>query len=901
MAKNDAAEVPGTLRLRTSSPALPPGFVPRPRLDALLSRGESGTLTLVCAGPGYGKTLAVAAWARQPARRGRVAWLTVGEGTDVPAFWLEVITALRTLDLVAADARIAQFMPGPQFGGSDVDRLADALADLPQEIVLVVDDCHRIVDDDVRDSLNAFVDGGMPNLHLVLVGREQPQIPLRRLQLTGRLVEIDSAELAFTQTEAREFCARAGLPIGEAALDLLVERTQGWPAGMRLALLSSPSSDGDPGEALRGFGGQNRLVAAYLLEEILARMSPSDQRFLLATSVAPMIHAELAKVLTGRADSRAVLDDLVARNALTVRLSERPDWFRYHPLFRELLLDRLGAESPESIPDLHRRAADWFLGKGESIPAVRHLVAAGDWRRVAEIVGTSALPLIVTVHAAALAGALVPAVAEATHDPSPEVLLLACVVAHDRRDYDTVRRNSHDAQRQLAARGGDCPVWAQAILANVRLVLARVAGVAELHEASTELMRLAADTPRAELPAAGSYALIGRNNVAISLVLAGDLGLARAQLDEVRVVADRAGMAITSSGADAYLAMLDAIEGKLPDAGRRCAAVIGLVARRGWSRQPQFLAVHAAAALSHLSRADCDAAAEDIRFARPLADAGSDRAAAAVVEIVALGLAAARRDLHAAGLARARLQAMRRHSGGLGDLIDAWSVVASAHVDMLGGDFDAARESLDSVPEAIGFIAALVRIARARIALSTNRPANALQVLGEPARYAEFAVLRVEAGVLSAVAADRLRRDAVALVRIGDAIGTATPIGALLPFTEHGGELRNLLTRVRHLSTDLSVEERSLIDRVMGEISDVVPRAHGTVAAADTPSAHEALTEREMAVLRYLPTMYKAAEIASHLFVSVNTVKTHQQSIYRKLGASSRREAVDRAREHNLL
>ncbi len=296
-APDTTAAAPPILSLRFSSPSLPPGFVARPRIDEILDSARGGDVSLVCAAAGYGKTLAVAAWAQGAHRRDRTAWLAAGEGAGVAAFWHDVISALRMLPVVAGEARVTEFMPGPAFGDSDVAGLVDALSFLPELVTLVIDDFQRLTSADVLKSIHLVIECGVPTVHLVLISRVEPRIPLRRLQVMGRLREIDAAVLAFTPAGADELCARIGVAVDAKSRDRLMDRTQGWPAGIRLALLSATVEyGGDVHAALTGFGGSGKLVASYLLEEVLARVATDDREFLLATSVPPVVCADLGLV-----------------------------------------------------------------------------------------------------------------------------------------------------------------------------------------------------------------------------------------------------------------------------------------------------------------------------------------------------------------------------------------------------------------------------------------------------------------------------------------------------------------------------------------------------------------------------------------------------------------------------
>ena len=271
---------------------------------------------------------------------------------------------------------------------------------------------------------------------------------------------------------------------------------------------------------------------------------------------------------------------------------------------------------------------------------------------------------------------------------------------------------------------------------------------------------------------------------------------------------------------------------------------------------------------------------------------GSDAACRVALGIADIGVAVARRDATAALAAAARLDVIRANAGDLPPMLDHWCAIAHADAHLACADPDAALNRLGTRPEPTGYTSALERVVLAKARLMLDQPAAVLDLLDPiPAGSVPYRGLLVEAGVLAAVAADRMNRATSALSAITHAIDLAQGMGITRPFLAAGPRVPALLSRHRHVIARHLDFTQSLTG------APDVDSAAGGVA----PIPVEPLTERELTVLGYLPTMLKASEIAADLFVSTNTVKTHQHSIYRKLGVKTRRDAVERARASKLL
>ena len=393
-----------------------------------LDEGVRGEVTLLSAGPGSGKTVLAAAWAESGGAPGPVAWLSLdGYDNSPAAFWSYVIGALRGTGAVPDDNPLASIRPGPRVDDSYVRRIANGIGRLPGPVVLVLEDLHEIDNPQVLKSLAFLLRHPVPQLRLVVTTRMDPALPLHRLRSRGGLVEIRAPELAFDADEAAELLAGHDLPLTPAELEILLDRTEGWAAGLGLAALFLRERGTRAG--LEEFAGNERTVAEYLAWEILAGQPPDVRRFLLRTSIADQVSGELADALTGGTRGHRTLEELAKSNALVVRLGVAHPWFRYHHLLADLLRHQLRLETPDLVAELHLRAAHWHMQQGAGLHAVRHAVAAQDWPLVGRLVVANAGARIVSVDRRPLMDmlALVPVGTALRHLRAGAVGGVACV------------------------------------------------------------------------------------------------------------------------------------------------------------------------------------------------------------------------------------------------------------------------------------------------------------------------------------------------------------------------------------------------------------------------------------------------------------------------------------------
>jgi LuxR family transcriptional regulator, maltose regulon positive regulatory protein len=347
------------------------GVVSRPRLFGRLA--ARARVSVVSAPPGSGKTVLLRSW---------ISWAGVAGSAerDPQLFWLSVLAALRQTG--PGSALVRELTAAPDLDGWVItERLLADLAPLEDRLWLVVDDVHELGPETLRQ-LELLIMRAPPELRFVLATRHDVRLGLHRLRLEGELAEIREPDLRFTTAEARELFDAAGVDLPDPAL--LVERTEGWAAGLRLAALWLAAHP-DPGRLAAEFSGTERTVAEYLLAEVLDRQNEPVRRLLLRTSILDRVNGELAGLLTGDSGGERVLQDLEAANAFVVAVDPRRSWFRYHHLFADLLQLQLRRTEPDQVAGLHRAAASWLAGHGYPVEAVRHAQAAQDWDLAARV------------------------------------------------------------------------------------------------------------------------------------------------------------------------------------------------------------------------------------------------------------------------------------------------------------------------------------------------------------------------------------------------------------------------------------------------------------------------------------------------------------------------------------
>lgn len=870
----------------------PPGWaVPRPRIDKLIADGVRGPLTVITGPPGAGKTVAVALWAAATTFPCRLAWISLDSYDNQPrAFWSHVAAALRLAGI--------EVPRGPAVTGQGAMdhafllRLTSALAGQDPPAVMVLDDLHLLAEPATLEGLDYMLRNARAGLHLVVSSRMDPLLPLHRYRLSGELTEIRAGDLAFSVPESGLLLAHHGISLPTAALECLTGRTEGWAAGLRLAALSLDGHP-DPGQFVKELDAEESAITGYLVNEVLDAQSPSVRDLLLRTSILDCVNAELAGELTDHQQAPDTLASMARANAFVQPLGH--GWYRYHSLLAAVLRLKLRGECPGQLPGLHRRAARWYQRAGRLGEAARHAAACGDWAFAAQIVVDELAigQLINPRDDEPLTGTfrgMPPAPAPA--HPGPLLVTAAMELADAAGDLGSASLAAAEAVLGRRPAGEEIP----ARLAGALIRLAQSRRTGDLGAATAAAARAEAlldqlpEGLRARHPGIRAQVLSRRGAVELW-----------ADRIDAAVAAFRVGVAAARTAASgyeraeclAYLGLVAALRGRLSHA----VELIGQAdeaAGSGSRRLAGHVPVAATVALAYVctERSEAQRAHGQLKLADAALRASPDRLVSAVA-----CLTAAQRGL-AAGNAAAAVGMIR-------DARQGWT---------LPGWLELRLTLLESrACAASGDIAAAVAAAGRAVPRSAPDAAVALAYAwlaagdDQAARRALDAAAEGAADAARRTSLERWLAEAWLSYRAGDsgrgrrafehALRLGKPEQLRLPFTLERTWIRPVLRRDPGLA---SCYRELLEPETAGPAAGAgSPRPGGPGRVA--PLIVEPLSGREREVLDHLAGMLSTAEIATEMYISVNTVKTHLRSIYRKLSAAHRGEAVRRARQLELI
>ena len=392
---------PYLLATKLHQPALPPRRVHRAALVQRLDEGlQAGhCLSLISAPAGFGKTTCVLEWLAALPRP--AAWLSLDSADNDPARFFTYLAAA----LHKVDPSLGRDMEGTLQSGqlpapeAITAALVNDLLQVPQHFVLVLDDFHLIQESTVLHTFETLLGNLPPPLHLVIITREDPQLPLARLRAHNRLTEIRAADLRFSGVDTTAFLNEVmGLSL---ALDEVVElesRTEGWIVGLQLAGLSMRDGS-DPAAFINKLTGSHRHILNYLTEEVLQRLPEDLHTFLLQTSILDKLHGDLCDAVTGRSDSSQLLERLLTANLFLIPLDDEQHWYRYHHLFADLLRSYQARLRKAEVAELHQRAAAWYAQAGFPGEAIQHALAAQDYPLALSLLEANIMPLLMRGYA----------------------------------------------------------------------------------------------------------------------------------------------------------------------------------------------------------------------------------------------------------------------------------------------------------------------------------------------------------------------------------------------------------------------------------------------------------------------------------------------------------------------
>jgi LuxR family maltose regulon positive regulatory protein len=898
-------------------------LVPRPRLVDRPAPASHPRLTLVSAPPGFGKTTLLASWVDAAAAAGRpVAWVSLEEterGAD--AFWTYVVTALdAAAPGIGADALPLLETADPPIA-SVLATVLNELSALPAGLELVLDDYHLADGPAIAADVAYLVEHLPRQVHVVISTRADPALPLARLRARGELVEVRAADLRFTLDEVAAYLTEVvGLELEATDVAALEGRTEGWIAALQLAALSLRGRE-DVADFIAGFAGDDRYVVDYLVDEVLRRQPDAVRGFLLETSVLERLSGSLCDAVTGRTGGKAVLETLERSNLFVVPLDDHRHWYRYHHLFADVLRAHLQEERPDEVAELHRRAGRWYAAENETVPAIRHSLAAGDHEHAAELV-EPAIPELLKERRESTVRRWLDDFPDEVVRARPVLALglIGCLMSSG--EFESVEHRLDDLQRLLDDAGvqppADPPVG---IVVVDRVEYGRMPGTMETYRAALALVR--GDPEETVVHADRAVELAPeddhRTRSAASALAGlawwsrGDLEAAHRGYAAAVEGLRRAGHISDVLGCSITLADLRITQGRLGDAVRTYEAALRLAAEHG-------------AGSVMRGTADMLVGLGQIAFERDDLQAASTYVTRAEELGEHLGLP---QHPYRWRVARARLRAAEGDLSGAVTLLEESQRVyvcdfspnvrpvpaQRARVLVTLGRvteaLDWAREQHLSADDDLSYVREYEHVTLARILMhqctagrSDPDPGTASGLL-ERLRAAAEAGGRsgslIEILILQALLhpAERGRHLPGALAALEQALRLAEPEGYVRVFVEEGAPMAALLEAVarKHPAWPYPRRLLSAYDAPGGTAG----RSEATPAGTAAEALVDPLSARELDVLRLLASDLDGPAIARELVVSLNTLRTHTKSIYAKLGVNSRRAAVSRAGELRLL
>lgn len=893
--------MPPLLQTKLSPPALPRRLVPRPRLAARLNEGlaAGAQVTLISAPAGFGKTTFVCAWLASLAWP--VAWLSLDPADDDPArFFTYLLAALQ-----AADPRLGRETRELLRGGSLpppellVTTLVNELVQLDRPLLLVLDDLQAIQNTDLLHALELLLAHLPLRLHLILLTREDPALPLARLRANHGLSELRAADLRFTPPEVDAFMNELmGHALSAADVAVLADRTEGWIAGVQLAELSLRGRAA-PSAFIRSLSGTHRAILSYLVEQVLSGQPDDVRRFLLETSFLETLCGPLCDAVTGRAGSAALLEQLWHANLFLVALDDEGRWYRYHHLFADLLRSQLQRAEPKRVLVLRDRASAWYEAQGMFSEAVAQALATPDYARAVRLIDEHARTVLLQGYAQTLQDWLyrLPPEWRAT-GPRANIAFTGSLVLHGRiADAQIYIENAEAAAAERARAGAQSQadeIRAEAL--SLRGVIASLQGD---HERGIELARAGV-----ALAPPGDLYLQGMTRFALGSTChnAGHLVEALDVYREALPLCEAAGATVIAMLIVGSLTLLYLLVGRLHAAADLCRQVIASLEKPGEHPSPALATVYSTYSAILYEWDDLPAARAFASRCLAAGERGGHVAPLAHGHLLVARISQAEGDLPAARLALERAADLLRYSmpGWIGPRV----VTAQVALALARDDPAAAARALSSfgVPLDPPWLDAheLLYLAHLRLLLYLARQDPQGQHLPRALALADHLLTAAETAGRQGRLVEILALRALLLAHQGELPRALQDLNRSLALSEpekyrrlyldEGAPMARLLAaaRVRGLRTAYSAQLLSAFP------------SH--LAPAPSPAdLVEPLTEHELSVLRLLAQDLTYAEIARALVISVNTVRFHVQAIYGKLGVRKRAAALARARELGLL
>lgn len=921
------------LQTKLHIPPLYHAVVPRSRLVQRLNDGLTRKVTLVSAPAGFGKTTLVAWWL-QPRHRpeaaaicpvppSRVMWVSLDEGDNEPArFWSYVITALNKLQPgIGRNALDHLSAPQPPPIELTLTVLVNELVAQPSDFVLVLDDYHAIENQEIHQAVTFLLEHMPPRMHVVITCRLDPPLPLARLRARGQLAELRAADLRFTLDETTHFLNRMmGLNLPDADVAALDTRLEGWIAGLQLAAISMQGRP-NAGQFISNFSGSHRYILDYLAEEVLQPQPETVQTFLLQTAILDKLSGPLCDAVTGRAGSQRLLEQLARANLFITPLDDRQKWYRYHPLFADLLRHRLQQTPsdltlpPGGVKELHRRAANWYQEHGFEAKAVDHALAAEDFEHARFLLQKNVQELFHRGHFSDLERWLNALPDELLHtDPFLGLLHAWLLFFAGRLDMSWQRLqaveqavNLNGSQMIPSDEPGHPlpqPMMLGAILA-LRAQFALIQGdLPRVVELSHRAMQLIPPLK------AGGLLLhtLTVQNLGMVYWLLGESEAADRALSDVSLSAHTGPAAVAPIFAASNLAELRRLQGKLSQAATLYRRVLQLATKENEQQYPMIIAAaHAELGSLLYEWNELDEAEAHLQKTIVLSNRGAG------LRNTGRGYFGLAQIYQARGKFEQAFDALRQieqlvqqlNLGFPQTMVQAGYVhlwIARGQLEPVAAWVQSRNLEMEDRPDK-SYEVENITLARALLALGNLEAAGDLLArLYRVAHQSYGDVGAIKIYILQAVLLQAQNNMPQALDALEQALLLAQPEGYIRSFVDEGDAVAALLLKYLDARQPRpgSSPDPAYINKLLHAFGINAAALSDSSAAASQPLP-DPLTGRELEVLQLIAAGMSNQEIAGKLVVAKSTLKTHIKHIYGKLNARNRLEAVARAKELELL
>lgn len=888
------ASVSRNISIKYASPKRADSHLSRSGLLQQIADADAARLVLIRAAAGFGKTTLMQQVREQYLTSGkRVLWINLEPADNGLLRFVTLLdTGLREWLPMTGEA------PGSVDQRSAQNLLEDiALCTLP--FALLLDEVEVIQNPEVLDFLQQIIEQLPSASVVVMASRSTPGLGLGRIRARGQLLEIRPGDLRFTAEEAMAFIRdKRQIPLHDDDLAILYRRTEGWIAGLYLASLSLKDRD-DHAAFIGSFSGSNLELAEYLTEDILARQTEDCRVFLMQTSVLEQFCVNLCEAVTGRSDSRAMIDHLDRTHLFLVPVDSQQQWFRYHHLFASFLRHALDRLYPGMASKLHETAARWFFEAGQPIQAVEHLFSAGLLDEAA--VGLNDhLDTLIDSGRTRLMLRWLDRIPEETRDRYPNLnQAYAWLLASTTRLKDAMQ-----VAERLERHSG--PAYAHVAEVLHCLHLSVTDQAEECCRKGVELLaRIPAEETRLYMVLASA--------VAMNMVASGRYDEARSLLSNALQRDPRINSSFLRHTYSVNESILDLIQGRLSNAIVRMQSTPQRPQNDG-QRKPHEakLSMDILHGLLLYENGSFDEAERFLSRCLFFAKHVSSPENQIVTHVLTARIAYSHGDRTTWMRCLVELEQIGRQVGSRRVECSAW--LERARVALLEQRLDTAVQALHAAdlagdwdrPDFIRFANDVdtPSIARQRLRIAQGEGAAAVKALRlaiEQARQWQHRRRELKLHILLAMALDSIQQPQEAFQAFNDALRLASHDGFLATFIEEGDRLAGLVQRWATIGKarckDLGIEA-SFVDNLL-QLCDV--GEVDTDAARNDNGAHQVLTVREYQILQLLAAGHRNRDIAEKVFLSEFTVKSHLQKIYAKLDANGRTETLAIARSRGWI